>query len=76
MESITVLSWNIRGVAKKANRDNLRKLIQHNSPSVVCLQESKKESKGILERKYLGAWDGSCWVEIPPSGQSVGLVTF
>ena len=71
-----MLSWNIRGVFKKANRDNLRKLLVSSQLAVVCLQETKKESSDVRERNYIGAWDPVCWVEIPSDGLSGGLVTF
>ena len=76
MDSLFVLSWNIRGIAKKANRDNLQMLIQSQQPSIVCLQETKKEIIDISFRKSAGAWDDKCWVEIPSCGMSGGLAIF
>ncbi|XP_017245327.1 uncharacterized protein LOC108216978 [Daucus carota subsp. sativus] len=76
MECISILSWNIRGIGKKPNRDNLKKIIQGSRPSIVCLQETKKESKEAAVRRSLGAWNVNCWLEIPPQGLSGGLIIF
>jgi exonuclease III len=42
--SINVLVWNIRGINSQAKWDALRDKIYETSPSIVCLQETKRES--------------------------------
>ncbi|WVZ88110.1 hypothetical protein U9M48_034662 [Paspalum notatum var. saurae] len=44
MDSLKIISWNVRGLNSRARRDNVRTLVDSVRADIVCLQETKVES--------------------------------
>jgi exonuclease III len=53
---IRVLSWNVRGLNAVVHQDNVRKLVELEKSTIVCLQETKlKEvTESVIARIYAG----------------------
>lgn len=75
MDSISYVSWNVRGASNDTNRGNIRSLIQESRASLLCLQESKCQVWNERKIISLGMGGQSGWLEEPPQGQSGGLLT-
>ena len=51
MDSMNIMSWNIRGINNEVARRNLIDLIRASRGDIICLQETKSEEwSGELER--------------------------
>lgn len=74
MDSVCVLSWNIRGLSRSNNRSNLKDFIIKWKPSVVCLQETIISNSGSNQMKDLKNGEKSHWLFQVPTGYSGGLV--
>lgn len=70
MNWLSILSWNVRGLASSLNRSNVRNFVQLYKPSMVCLQESMCKELNTVAKRSLGVYDISCWAEVAADGLS------
>lgn len=74
MKTISLISWNVRGVCNKVSRRLVKEAILEHKTNVVYLQETKCSSWNALSiRKLCGNQDFD-WVEVPAKGLSGGLL--
>lgn len=74
MESLIVLSWNIRGAVSHSHRLNLKKLIHSSKPSVVCVQETKSVEWNKFMKMSIWDADDHGWLFSSSVGLSGGLL--
>lgn len=75
MESLRIISWNIRGVVDHTDRVNLKIMIQEMHPLLICLQETKCSGWDKFMKASLWGEDDHGWIHTPSSGLSGGLLT-
>lgn len=73
MDSLSIISWNIRGAVDYSHRVNLRKLIQHTRPSMICLQETKCQEWSKFMKKSVWDEEDHGWISSASVGLSGGL---
>lgn len=69
-----VLCWNVRGINSEAKWDALRSKIEESDCSVLCLQETKKESFDALYLKKFAPRKFDKFDYIPSVGASGGIL--
>lgn len=74
MKSISILSWNIRGIGNKTARLNLRKLIEKHKPVIICIQESKCIDFSDSVKDSIWPLQDHDWMFSPSEGLSGGLI--
>ena len=76
MNSIKVLSWNIRGLNNEVAKRNLRDLVIESKSSIVCVQETKIAEWSQHHNPLQANKRNFEMVYQPSVGKSGGLVTF
>lgn len=74
MESLTMISWNIRGINNSTARRNLQTLLRIHNPIFLFLQESKCASLTESIKDFLWSLQEHSWIFSPAIGQSGGLI--
>lgn len=76
MDWLSILSWNVHGLASTVNRNNVKRFVQSHNPGVVCLQESMCNIQNDNMKLSMGVFEISCFVEVPSTSLLGGLVIF
>lgn len=74
MEGYNIISWNIRGASKEANRSNVKTVVNEVKGNLLCLQETKSQNWPICKVHNLGLCNNVGWVESVAQGRSGGLL--
>lgn len=69
-----ILCWNIRGINSEAKWDALRNKIDESASSIICLQETKKESFDSLFLRKFAPRHLDKFDYIPSVGASGGIL--
>ena len=75
MESLNIMSWNIRGIGNEVARRNLLDHIRLNRVGIICIQETKKEVWSRDLEIFLDKFVSYKKVFQPARGLSGGLAT-
>lgn len=75
MDSISILSWNIRGASNVLNKLNVKTVVMDSKPIVLCLQETKTQVWSEFLVHTLGMGSRVDWTEAKPVGLLGGLLT-
>lgn len=76
MDSINIMSWNIRGINNAVARRNLIELIRDSRGDIICIQETKSEVWTDELEKFVSSLVNYRMTYQPARGLSGGLVTF
>jgi hypothetical protein len=76
VKSLSVLSWNVRGLGDSEKCELVRAAIASLSPTVACLQETKaQEISKFKARSFLPPKLADTFLDIPSTGTRGGLIT-
>lgn len=69
-----IISWNVRGLGRPANKSTVRRLIKANKVDLLLLQETKIHSD--IESVIFSVWGSRrcVWEWVPSDGASGGLI--
>ncbi|PNX87340.1 cytochrome p450, partial [Trifolium pratense] len=70
-----IVSWNIRGLGGLAKRQEVRKMVGHQNPLLLCLQETKLQSCDDFICSTLWGNSSYAFSYRPSVGASGGLLT-
>lgn len=73
-KSWNILCWNIRGVNSDSKRDALRNKIDESACSVICLQETKRDSFDMQYLKLFAPRRFDKFDYVPSLGASGGIL--
>lgn len=74
MDALKILCWNLRGAVDVTHRANLKRLVWKNSPTLICLQETKCQLWNDFMKSSIWNKDDHGWLEVAARGLSGGLL--